>query len=549
MAGSIGDAIFKLMGRDDPRQLLASAIAGGGQPADPQVAQATPGAEGTGGAAAAPAASPPESGVYKSPQELVQLYMQVMERQDRNAMIDRGIGLMGASLAHPENRAGIMAAFNREVGSSPGDLFNNLIKLQTGVAEVNQKAAQRATIPAIAAKYGLDIETAMYLFDTGKLDAVIAEAEKPDNQLVQGNDGKWYNVNKKTGEMSQGYGPEKTREIEITDGPNNSKIAVYKDDKTPVAGREPIVPESRKIISKEGAGGSQIPVYEDDLTPVPNREPLVPKDPYFGDTELVENWKRNNVDREMRGEPPRSLEDWKAIQSTTRQIQFTDGAGNPLPDPPADMVWDVGPDGKVRQDANGAPLTKIVPGSKTDLANKEAEQKIKDAAKVTAAQESAKTQTADIVTTEIDRALGMIDKAKNSWLPATGYGGLTSTLPLTPAYGVEEMLKTVRANVGFDKLQAMRAASPNGAALGPVSDFENQLLQSTFGNLNLTQDPAVVDFNLRRIKRIYQGVIAGEFVNKDGTPNQDAVNKAMIDAQKDIPLDELLKIYETQDGN
>src|SRR5690242_12157153 len=110
----------------------------------------------------------PEAAAYKSPQDLLSLYMQIQDRDQRNASIDRGIGLIGASLAFPENRPGIMAAFNRDMSSDPADLISNVMKLQASTAATSQKAAQRASVPAIATQYGLDPATAMYLFDTGK---------------------------------------------------------------------------------------------------------------------------------------------------------------------------------------------------------------------------------------------------------------------------------------------------------------------------------------------------------------------------------------------
>lgn len=85
-------------------------------------------------------------------------------------------------------------------------------------------------------------------------------------------------------------------------------------------------------------------------------------------------------------------------------------------------------------------------------------------------------------------------------LGATGWAGkLSEALPGTPAYKLAKTLDTVKANIGFDKLQAMRAASPSGGALGQISNFEEQLLQSVQGSLDQGQDAATIKANLTRL--------------------------------------------------
>lgn len=119
--------------------------------------------------------------------------------------------------------------------------------------------------------------------------------------------------------------------------------------------------------------------------------------------------------------------------------------------------------------------------------------------------EAAAAQTADVVTTDIDRAVESINKN-----PAftTGVGALfTQDLGAGPAADVKRLIETVKANVSFDKLQDMRNSSPTGASLGPVSDFENKLLQATIGNLELAQNKEQLLQNLERVKEIYTKII------------------------------------------
>jgi hypothetical protein len=114
-------------------------------------------------------------------------------------------------------------------------------------------------------------------------------------------------------------------------------------------------------------------------------------------------------------------------------------------------------------------------------------------------------QTADIVTNDIDRAISSIEA--NPAL-TTGWGAaLTQDLPAGPAADAKKLIETVEANVSFDKLQQMRASSPTGAALGPVSDFENRLLQAVVGNLKLSQNKEQLLYNLERVKELYTKIV------------------------------------------
>jgi hypothetical protein len=69
---------------------------------------------------------------------------------------------------------------------------------------------------------------------------------------------------------------------------------------------------------------------------------------------------------------------------------------------------------------------------------------------------------------------------------------------------------TIKANISFDKLQAMREESPTGGALGQVSTFELQNLMAVFGSLEQSQDANELSYNLRRVQKVYNDVIHGE---------------------------------------
>lgn len=95
----------------------------------------------------------------------------------------------------------------------------------------------------------------------------------------------------------------------------------------------------------------------------------------------------------------------------------------------------------------------------------------------------------------IDRAISRI----SGW--TTGMGGaLLSNMPGTDARALSGDLDTIRANVGFDELQAMRDASPTGGALGQVSEMENRLLQSLRAAIDQLQNGENLAQNLKIIK-------------------------------------------------
>lgn len=81
-------------------------------------------------------------------------------------------------------------------------------------------------------------------------------------------------------------------------------------------------------------------------------------------------------------------------------------------------------------------------------------------------------------------------------------GGLASAVPGSPAYALAKKLETIKANVGFDKLQSMRENSPTGGALGQVSDFENRQLQAIFGNLEQAQSADDLLYNLQLLQQV-----------------------------------------------
>lgn len=108
---------------------------------------------------------------------------------------------------------------------------------------------------------------------------------------------------------------------------------------------------------------------------------------------------------------------------------------------------------------------------------------------------------ANVVTTHIDKALGLVGPF------STGFGSWLDRIPNTDARALRNELDTIKANVGFDKLQQLRDNSPTGGALGQVSEMENRLLQAVNGALDPGQADQLVE-NLKAIRDIYPQVLA-----------------------------------------
>jgi hypothetical protein len=127
------------------------------------------------------------------------------------------------------------------------------------------------------------------------------------------------------------------------------------------------------------------------------------------------------------------------------------------------------------------------------LAEREAE-KIIDQPKIESGLAAGEAK-ADLLNDTIDQAL----EQTGPWT-AGFLGSMTSFVPGTPAHDLGKTLDTVRANIGFDKLQEMRANSPTGGALGQVSEMENKLLQSVWNSVEQSQSEEQLKENLEKVR-------------------------------------------------
>lgn len=211
--------------------------------------------------------------------------------------------------------------------------------------------------------------------------------------------------------------------------------------------------------------------------------------------------------------------------------------GEQFGSPGEGLAWVRNPDGTVKTDERGLPVAGAFQGGKAYVS-------AADAAAKDAAAKDISNVGANVVVQDVDRALDAIGKNPGM---TTGIGGaLTKGIPATPAYNVGALIETVKANSAFDKLQAMRNASPTGGALGNVSDTEGRLLAAAIGNLEQAQGTDQITDNLRRVKNIYLDTIYGSAEKRAALVQQGVLS---ADQNKQIDAQYVAPSFEQAPGN
>ena len=116
---------------------------------------------------------------------------------------------------------------------------------------------------------------------------------------------------------------------------------------------------------------------------------------------------------------------------------------------------------------------------------------------------------ANTVISKVDEALKQVG-GYNVGLVGRGL----ALIPGTKAYNLNKTIDTIKSNVGFQALQAMREASPTGGALGQIAVQELTMLQATIASLDIGQSKTQLTKNLNEVKQRFNNakaiIIAGD---------------------------------------
>jgi hypothetical protein len=149
-----------------------------------------------------------------------------------------------------------------------------------------------------------------------------------------------------------------------------------------------------------------------------------------------------------------------------------------------------------QREAQAAETNALKSENQAMKAAKEAQRVTEESARRKMARETAAAQIDNVVST-VNDAISKVSSASAGW------GSKLQNIPLTESNALKNSLQTVKANIGFDKLQQMRESSKTGGALGAVSEMENKALQASIASLEQEQDPKLLVKNLETIKNYY----------------------------------------------
>jgi hypothetical protein len=165
-----------------------------------------------------------------------------------------------------------------------------------------------------------------------------------------------------------------------------------------------------------------------------------------------------------------------------------------------------------------AAMSAAAKSSMTGVQRELAEQRLADLKSKQTDKEEKKEAAKQFAISHANKVVGDVTEAKSlvSGMTTGLIGKGSSFVPGTDSYNLQQRLLTIKANLGFDRLQQMRDASPTGGALGQVAVQELQALQATVGSLELGQDRKELQKNLDKIELHYNNWLS----TVGGTPTK-----------------------------
>jgi hypothetical protein len=142
---------------------------------------------------------------------------------------------------------------------------------------------------------------------------------------------------------------------------------------------------------------------------------------------------------------------------------------------------------ELKRNSDGEPVLRVTPGGPV------ARQRI-------VYNQSVKTASGTV----LEDAAKAMELLNSSGRMAAGVGGLLSDIPESDARQLRAYISSIQGNVGVDQLIKIKQT---GAGLGQVPQSQLDLLSRLLGNLDQMQKPAELMDVLKRIDRIYTGIV------------------------------------------
>ena len=188
------------------------------------------------------------------------------------------------------------------------------------------------------------------------------------------------------------------------------------------------------------------------------------------------------------GNTPSSIQEWIAFNDMSHQDQE-----RYLTMKRANQIMNLGGTQAVRGQLGGIAEQYAVTPKPEDMPGfKGAQTAATEQAKVSIEKQSMAPKAKAAISSYEDKNKTLnskIDSAKaQSSVWTTGFiGSVAQKIPGTAAFDLSRNLESIKANLGFAELQAMRDASPTGGALGNITERELSLLQSAWANVEQAQ--------------------------------------------------------------
>lgn len=158
---------------------------------------------------------------------------------------------------------------------------------------------------------------------------------------------------------------------------------------------------------------------------------------------------------------------------------------------------------QLRTDPDGTQRMEPIPGSPAAL-------EIEAAQAAAGAKQENQATSGDIITTAAANAREIANRAGRM---ATGTGGrILSVFGESDAAELRRQVEVLKSNAKIENLQAMRAASPTGGALGSVSNQENEMLAAKAGALDPNAGPEQFQKQLDDYERTLLRIVHGRQV-------------------------------------